>query len=209
MSQTLSCKSCDRAIEGAALACGGCGALHHEGCHRTAGHCAVCASAKGAVAVSVGGRDRSRAVALLSASLALFTLVTGVMRVPPPVPGPVTARPASVDVAGRWHGAISGNDPRVIADLELKQTGNELEGELRWTSANSGRNVRTVRGHLVPDRGLVILRDVGMPVAEAAGGWRFCPVDHYLLDVRGDQLTGNYWSSECSDQARVLLRRIR
>ena len=220
----LSCKSCDRAILGAALACAACGALHHEGCHRTAGHCAACASAKPAVGVSVGGRDRACSLALLSSALAMVALVGAVMLTgapplalrPPPVQLPSSANapvlnpyaeahPRVTSVAGHWKGAIVGNDPHVSADLELSQDGLELDGMLHWYSNGSGRSERRVRGHLDPDRAVVMLHDVGPPLGQPNGTWRFCAVDYYLLDVRDNRLLGAYWSKECSDRARIAL----
>jgi hypothetical protein len=229
----LSCKACERTIHGAALACVACGALHHEGCHRAAGHCAACTCGKPAVAVSVGGCERSRTLALLAAGLAIVGFaaalavqarwpsrfdsglaevvrVREVVRVEAPASFTLTSpfQPAGSDrVAGHWTGTIAGNDPRVTADVALQQVGREVMGLLVWTSRNSGRSHREVRGYYDPDRRMVMLRDVGMPVAQASGNWRFCPVDYYLLELKGDELSGTYWSTACADRARVALRR--
>jgi len=212
----LACRSCERTILGAALACVACGALHHEGCLRTAGHCAACTCAKPAVPVSVGGRERNRAAALLSAGMALLALAgalaltnrpaTPVVCVHLTPSAPVDAMPAG-SVTGHWRGTISGNDPSVTADVSLAQDGPRVTGLLVWTSPNSGRSHRRVAGFLDPDRHLLMLRDVEMPVAQASGSWRFCPVDYYLLDFQGDELTGSYWSTPCNDRARVRLHR--
>lgn len=226
----LSCKSCDRAIEGAALACVACGALHHEGCHRGSGHCAACACAKAAIPVSVGGREVARSAVLLAAGLAMLALTGAVMvqgaargpdstscsyRQPVAIQAParaapvlVSARARATNVAGHFRGTISGNDPRVTADLALTQDGLAVTGVLLWDSPNSGHNERRVAGNLDPERGLLMLRDVEMPVAKANGAWHFCAVDYYLLDVTGDDLSGTYWSSACTDRARMRLHRV-
>ena len=216
MSQGLACKSCERTILGAALACVACGALHHEGCHRTVGHCAACTCAKPAVAVSVGGRDRANAVAILAAGLAIFGLAMGVKAltyVPPPPPQLIEVHQAQdlrlvpATVAGRWVGTISGNDPSVTADIALTQSGTEVSGVLLWSSPNSGKNERRIAGHLDPDRRLLILRDVAMPNAQANGLWHFCSVDYYLLALEGSDLVGTYWSQACNDRAKMRLHR--
>ena len=76
-----------------------------------------------------------------------------------------------------------------------------------WSSPNSGRSNRKVAGFYDAERHLLILRDVEMPLAQASANWRFCPVDYYLLDLAGDELSGTYWSTACRDRARVRLRR--
>lgn len=215
----LSCRSCERTIQGAALACVACGAIHHEGCYGAAGHCAACTCAKPAVPVSVMGRERARTGVLLAAALAMLALVGAVMlqghwTQPGPRPVGLKAAPVEVldsnrvNVTGRWRGNISGNDPRVSAEVALHQSGAEVSGVLFWSSPNSGRSERRVRGHFDRERRMLMLKDVEMPVAQANGAWHFCPVDYYLLELSGDDLSGSYWSAACSDRARVKLRRL-
>jgi hypothetical protein len=155
------------------------------------------------------------AVALLAAAVGLVAITCWAPPAPPKPshkrsapPAPVAARTGSIDVAGRWHGRISGNDPDVQTELTLEQQGRTVKGRLIWTSAASGVNQRDVAGFVDHARGAVIMHDVDLPVDRANQPWRFCKIDYYLLELKGERnLEGTYWSAACTDQAVVTLER--
>lgn len=106
-----------------------------------------------------------------------------------------------------WRGTVSGNDPSVLAELRLcPSAGNTLVGKLQWSSTTSGYSIREVTGTKTGTH--YELHDTAFAQYRPAPGWRFCLVDRYQLDQRGDHLDGTYLASACTDHARVTLTRV-
>lgn len=106
-----------------------------------------------------------------------------------------------------WHGTFSGNDPSVLVEARLcTDDQNQVNGEIQWSSLRSGYNIRQVVGSRAPTRRL-LLHDVRFRDSRPRAGWRFCLIDHYVLDPEGrDRLVGSYHSIACNDHARIDLR---
>ena len=107
-----------------------------------------------------------------------------------------------------WRGVASGNDPSVRVELRLCREGQEISGELQWSSEESGWNRREIRGRWTSDTDMR-LEDVRFIENRPNYQWRFCHIDIYQLRQYGaDELVGTYRSNRCDDSARVNLRRV-
>jgi hypothetical protein len=110
-----------------------------------------------------------------------------------------------------WHGRLSGNDPNVVADLELCRLGDgdEVVGRVQYRSDASGHSIRELRGGFEPN-GALVMKETRFERYEPELFWTFCLVDRYELQPRGDaRLVGHYDSKSCHDHARIDLVRVR
>lgn len=111
-----------------------------------------------------------------------------------------------------WTGTIHGNDPEARMDLELCRVAPgspEVMGRVQLSSPRSGWSVREVEG-AVEDDGTLALHDFQFDVYQPELGWMFCLIDEYELRRTGPRgATGTYESKECSDRAKIKLRRVR
>ncbi len=103
----------------------------------------------------------------------------------------------------RWQGEAHGNDPDTRITLLVCPSGEEVRGELQWSSLNSGWNVRQLSGRRTQDG--YVLRDVGILKSNPKPGWRFCEIEEYRLTRFGNRLEGTYTSSACDDTATLRL----
>lgn len=155
-------------------------------------------------------RRVSRAVAvlaLLASPGAVRGELTPPRRAPPPrVQPPRVQPPTPAPPCTLWVGTIRGNDPHVIATLRLCEDGARVTGELQWTSASSGTNVRAVEGAWSADHGRLVMRDTHLVRQSPVPGWRFCLVTRYDLALASTgHLAGFYDAPACEDHARVEL----
>lgn len=107
-----------------------------------------------------------------------------------------------------WSGTVSGNDPSVsVVGTLCEDAKGNVTGQLTWTSARSGSNVRKVDGAWNGDHTTLRMRDGAIVESHPNPGWRFCVVDEYVLSGSKDALAGQYRSSGCNDTASITLRR--
>jgi hypothetical protein len=109
------------------------------------------------------------------------------------------------DGCERFIGTATGNSSMRVV-LRLCPTANGLRGEAQCSSLQSGWSVREVRG--TRSGSAIRLVDVRLVEERPNPGWRFCTIDRWELERRGDRLDGTYRSEACTDTATVRLRRM-
>ena len=134
----------------------------------------------------------------------VLPLAWGAMSTAKPKQPPVEAEAPCT----HWQGTVSGNDPSVKVTVILCPVGDDrVAGQLVWESKRSGTNTRTLEGTVANKT--FTLRDINLD-GRPNPGWRFCKIDRYALTlIDNTRLEGTYHSSECSDDARVKLQRVR
>lgn len=144
------------------------------------------------------------AAASLSAALTSTTPMSSTED-PPKPKDPEPAQP----VCTNWTGTVSGNDPSVaIRGTLCEDAKGNVSGQLAWSSARSGSNLRQVSGAWSGDHTSLTLADGAILESHPNPGWRFCVVDRYSLAGSKDALSGSYHSSGCNDDASITLARV-
>lgn len=106
----------------------------------------------------------------------------------------------------RWKGGSSGNDPSARLMFVLCQEGQNVTGEMQWSSLVSGWSVRPIEGSWNGDT--LVMRDLRLSENRPEPGWMFCTVDRWELRRAGNRLEGTYDSAACRDHATVWLERM-
>jgi hypothetical protein len=88
----------------------------------------------------------------------------------------------------------------------LCQEGENVTGEMQWSSLVSGWSVRPVEGSWNGDT--LVMRDLRLSENRPQPGWMFCTVDRWELRRTGNRLEGTYDSAACRDHATVWLERM-